>query len=166
MKNIVLFGFMGCGKTTIGARLAKKAGLFLLDTDGYLEKKYGRKIPEIFSQDGEATFRRMEQEVCTELAGRSGLVLCCGGGTVLAEENARILAQGGTMVFLDAPFEVCYERIKASDRPLVQQNSRAQLHEIFSHRRPVYLSRAQLTANASASPEQAAEAILAMIRQL
>lgn len=69
MKNIVLFGFMGCGKTTVGALLAQKAGLSLLDTDQYLEQKYGRRIPEIFAQDGEEAFRRMEREVCADLAG-------------------------------------------------------------------------------------------------
>lgn len=67
------------------------------------------------------------------------------------------------MVFLDAPFAVCYGRIRQSDRPLVRQNSREQLREIFARRRPVYLSRAQLTADAAAPPEQAAqEIILAM----
>ncbi len=163
MKNIVLFGFMGCGKTTVGALLAQKAGLSLLDTDQYLEQKYGRRIPEIFAQDGEEAFRRMEREVCADLAGQKDLVLCCGGGTVLAEENARVLAQSGVMVFLDAPFAVCYGRIRQSDRPLVRQNSREQLREIFARRRPVYLSRAQLTADAAAPPEQAAqEIILAM----
>ena len=83
MNNIVLFGFMGCGKSTVGALLAQKSGRPLLDTDGYLEQKYGRTIPQIFATDGEEAFRQMERQVCRELAGRTGLVLCCGGGTVL-----------------------------------------------------------------------------------
>lgn len=165
MKNIILFGFMGCGKTTVGTKLAQKAGLSLLDTDRYLEQKYGRRIPEIFARDGEDAFRRMEREVCAELAGKKGLVLCCGGGTMLAEENAHSLAQGGTMVFLDAPFAVCYERIRQSDRPLVRQNSRDRLHEIFLYRRPIYLSRAQLTADAAAAAVQTAESILLAIQK-
>ena len=103
MNNIVLFGFMGCGKSTVGALLAQKSGRPLLDTDGYLEQKYGRTIPQIFATDGEEAFRQMERQVCRELAGRTGLVLCCGGGTVLNGENADFLAQSGTMVFLDAP---------------------------------------------------------------
>ncbi len=166
MKNIVLFGFMGCGKTTVGAKLAQKAGLLPLDTDLYLEEKYGRRIGEIFALDGEAAFRRMEQAVCAELAERDGLVLCCGGGTVLAEENARLLSQSGRMVFLSAPFAVCYKRIQTSDRPLVRQNTREGLHKIFSSRQPVYLSRAELTVNAAAPPEQVADAILAAIGQI
>lgn len=164
MKNIVLFGFMGCGKTTVGAQLARREGLSLLDTDQYLEQKYGRKIPEIFARDGEAAFRRMEREVCAQLAGQKNLILCCGGGTVLAEENARSLAEGGVMVFLDAPFEVCYARIRQSDRPLVRQNSKAQLREIFARRRPVYLSRAQLAVDAAAPSQQTAREIFLAVR--
>ena len=80
MDNVVLFGFMGCGKSTVGALLARKTGRPLLDTDGYLEQKYGRSIPQIFASDGEEAFRRMERQVCRELAGREGLILCCGGG--------------------------------------------------------------------------------------
>ena len=70
MNNIVLFGFMGCGKSTVGALLAQKSGRPLLDTDGYLEQKYGRTIPQIFATDGEEAFRQMERQVCRELAGR------------------------------------------------------------------------------------------------
>ena len=84
---------------------------------------------------------------------------------MLAEENAHSLAQGGTMVFLDAPFAVCYERIRQSDRPLVRQNSRDRLHEIFLYRRPIYLSRAQLTADAAAAAVQTAESILLAIQK-
>ena len=73
MNNIVLFGFMGCGKSTVGALLAQKSGRPLLDTDGYLEQKYGRTIPQIFATDGEEAFRQMERQVCRELAGRTGL---------------------------------------------------------------------------------------------
>ena len=96
MKNIVLFGFMGCGKSTVGALLAQQTGRLLLDTDGYLESQAGRTIPEIFAADGEAAFRRMEKKVCAALAGRDGLVVCCGGGTVLDEGNAVWLGKGGS----------------------------------------------------------------------
>ena len=164
MTNIVLFGFMGCGKSTVGALLAQKSGRPLLDTDGYLEQKYGRTIPQIFATDGEEAFRQMERQVCRELAGRTGLVLCCGGGTVLNGENADLLAQSGTMVFLDAPFMVCYDRIRESDRPLVQKNSKEEVQRIFEFRRPIYLSRAQVTADAASSPIQVADAILAAVR--
>lgn len=107
----------------------------------------------------------MERQVCRELAGRTGLVLCCGGGTVLNGENADFLAQSGTMVFLDAPFMVCYDRIRESDRPLVQKNSKEEVQRIFEFRRPIYLSRAQVTADAASSPIQVADAILAAVRQ-
>ena len=165
MDNVVLFGFMGCGKSTVGALLARKTGRPLLDTDGYLEQKYGRSIPQIFASDGEEAFRRMERQVCRELAGRESLILCCGGGTVLDEENADILAQSGVMVFLDAAFPLCYDRIRESDRPLVRQNSREKMQQIFDRRRPVYLSRAQVIADASVSPMLVADAVLTALRR-
>lgn len=165
MNNIVLLGFMGCGKSTVGALLAQRTGLTLLDTDAYLERKYQRSIPEIFASDGEDAFRQMERQVCRELAGRTGLILCCGGGTVLDDENARILAQSGAMVFLDTAFSVCYDRIRESDRPLVRRNSKEGLQEIFERRRPVYLSRAQITADASLPPAQVTDAVLRAMQQ-
>ena len=160
MDNVVLFGFMGCGKSTVGALLARKTGRPLLDTDGYLEQKYGRSIPQIFASDGEETFRRMERQVCRELAGREGLILCCGGGTVLDEENADILAQSGVMVFLDAAFPLCYDRIRESDRPLVRQNSREQLEALYEARRPHYLAAADLVVDAGQPADQIARHIL------
>ena len=88
-----------------------------------------------------------------------------GGGTVLDDENARILAQSGAMVFLDAAFSVCYDRIRESDRPLVRRNSKEGLQEIFERRRPVYLSRAQITADASLPPAQVTDAVLRAMQQ-
>ena len=132
MKNIVLFGFMGCGKSTVGQLLAQQTGRTLLDTDSFLEQKYGRRIADIFAEDGEEAFRAMETAVCRELSDRRGLILCCGGGTVLREENAAILSQGGTMVFLDIPFAAAYARICGSDRPLVRNNSKEALEQITS----------------------------------
>lgn len=99
MNNIVLFGFMGCGKSTVGALLAQKSGRPLLDTDGYLEQKYGRTIPQIFATDGEEAFRQMERQVCRELAGRTGLVLCCGGGTVLKGRTQTFWPKAGQGCF-------------------------------------------------------------------
>ena len=98
MDNVVLFGFMGCGKSTVGALLARKTGRPLLDTDGYLEQKYGRSIPQIFASDGEETFRRMERQVCRELAGRRDLVVATGGGVILRPENVEALREAGAEV--------------------------------------------------------------------
>ncbi|MDD3193661.1 MAG: shikimate kinase [Oscillospiraceae bacterium] len=164
-NNIILFGFMGCGKSTVGALLAQMTNRPLLDTDAYLEHKYGRAIPDIFASDGEAAFREMERAVCAEMAGQTGLILCCGGGTVLDGENAKILAQTGEMVFLKADFDVCYERIRQSNRPLVRQNTKEALLEIFRQREPVYQSRASLVADAALPPRQAALSVLGALNR-
>ena len=81
-KNIILCGFMGGGKTTVGRRLAQKAHMEFIDMDDYIEQREGRTITDIFAQDGEETFRRMETDAARELAGRRGLVIAAGGGTL------------------------------------------------------------------------------------
>lgn len=165
MDNVVLFGFMGA-ENPPWARCwhGRPAARFWIPTVIW-EQKYGRSIPQIFASDGEEAFRRMERAGVPGTGRTEGLILCCGGGTVLDEENADILAQSGVMVFLDAAFPLCYDRIRESDRPLVRQNSREKMQQIFDRRRPVYLSRAQVIADASVSPMQVADAVLTALRR-
>ena len=80
MDNIVLCGFMGCGKTTVGRNLARKSGRKFVDMDSYIEEKAGMKVSEIFEKYGENRFRDMEHEACLELADTKGLVIASGGG--------------------------------------------------------------------------------------
>ena len=164
MKNLVLFGFMGCGKSTVGALLAEKTGCPCLDTDRFLEQTYDKEIPQIFAEEGEDAFRDKETEICRVLSGKKNLVICCGGGTVLREENARALSENSRMIFLDIPFEEAYRRIQSSDRPLVRNNTKEGLQAIFASRHPIYQSRAHLTVDAAQSPEQVVKAILKRIK--
>ena len=87
MNNIVLCGFMGCGKTTVGRNLARKAGRKFIDMDLYIEEKAGMKISEIFEKFGESRFRDMEHEACLELADTEGLVIASGGGAFTFQRN-------------------------------------------------------------------------------
>lgn len=160
MKNRILYGFMGCGKSTVGAVLASLSASAVWDLDAYIEEKAGQKIPEIFAQQGEKAFRLMEREACAHFSRQSGQILCCGGGTVLDEENVRILGENGVFIFLDAPFSLCYDRIKNSDRPLVQEKDKEELARLFAKRFPVYEALAQIWVDASQSPEEIARFIL------
>ena len=99
-KNIILCGFMGSGKTTVGRRLAQKAHMEFIDMDDYIEQREGRTITDIFAQDGEETFRRMETEAARELASRRGLVIAAGGGTLLRAQNVKIFRKSGVTVLL------------------------------------------------------------------
>ena len=87
MRNIVLIGMPGCGKTKVGEELSRRLKMPLVDTDQLVELRQERTIPEIFAQDGEAAFRDMESDAARRAAGMTGVVIATGGGMVLREEN-------------------------------------------------------------------------------
>lgn len=138
--NLLLTGFMGAGKTTVGQLLAKQLGLAFADTDEMVEALLGKSAEEIFAADGEAAFRSGEQTVCNMLAERQETVIACGGATLLNETNAAQLRKNGVNLFLDTDFSVCYERVKNSGRPLVKACTKNELAALFLQRRPNYLA--------------------------
>ena len=102
MKNIVLMGFMGAGKTTIGKKLAKALECEFIDTDEWIEKEQGRKISDIFAEDGEVAFRDMEKDLLKRLQNSEDrFVLSIGGGMPVREENRALLRNLGTVVYLN-----------------------------------------------------------------
>ena len=119
-KNIVLIGMMGCGKSTIGALLARRLGRKLVDTDALVGAQEGRTIPEIFASDGEEYFRQAEERVAKTLASRSALVIACGGGLPLREESIRPLKESGTVFFLCRDPGEIYDTVSMAGRPLGQ----------------------------------------------
>lgn len=120
--NIVLIGYMGAGKSTVGKVLAHRKGYRFIDTDMYIEEHEGMKITEIFKVKGEDYFRRLETAVLTELKEKlHHTVLATGGGLPLRSENSKLLRQIGTVYYLKADADTIYERVKYSaDRPLLQ----------------------------------------------
>lgn len=102
LRNIILVGMMGSGKTTIGKLLATHLGLNFVDTDEELENRAGRPIHEIFATDGEPFFRQRETEVLSDLCCGTRQVIATGGGVVLKEENIRLLRAAGVVIFLKA----------------------------------------------------------------
>lgn len=125
MKRIVLIGFMGAGKTTIGRRLAKALSCEMIDTDEWIERKQGRKIKEIFEKDGENAFRDMETALLKELAeSKEMFVLSVGGGMPVREENRRLLQKIGKVVYLKATKAELLKRLSGDQkRPLLQGGS-------------------------------------------
>lgn len=126
MKNIVLIGFMGAGKTSIGIKLSYALKTPMEDTDKLIVKQQNRSIPEIFATDGEEAFRQMETNLLRELiekkkTSKQGLILSVGGGLPLREENQKLLKELGMVVYLKAKPETIYERVKDdTNRPLLQ----------------------------------------------
>lgn len=161
-ENIVLCGFMGCGKTTVGKKLAKETGRIFCDTDQYLEKKYEMKIPQIFEELGEERFREMEKEVLEEISSQKNLVIACGGGTVLRDENVQILKKGGKIYFLNVPFRVIQIRLKNDKkRPLLQRPDRRQfIQKLFKERIAKYKKAADFTINAGFTIKLAVKKII------
>lgn len=123
MKNIYLIGFMGAGKSTVAKELVKCLDARLVEMDQRIEEEQGMAITEIFEKHGEPYFRDLETELLRTLAQEEKLVISCGGGSVLRDENAAIMKERGCIVLLSATPETIYERVKNStNRPILNGN--------------------------------------------
>ncbi|MCM1160677.1 MAG: shikimate kinase [Roseburia sp.] len=141
MSNVILIGFMGCGKSTIGKRLSYVLRKPFLDTDKMIERKEDMTISELFDRKGEGYFRDMETACIKELMEDSGeYVIAVGGGLVLREENRRLLAKLGEVVYLRATADTIYERLKKDNtRPLLQgENPQEKIRTMMAQRSDIY----------------------------
>ena len=119
--NIILCGFMGCGKTTVGTELAKIMGRRFIDTDEMIERQQGIAIKAIFTVHGEEYFRDLEHQCCKEISSLKNCVVSTGGGALTFQRNVDVLKNGGKIVFLDTDFDVICDRIgNSNNRPLFQ----------------------------------------------
>ena len=161
-KSVVLCGFMGCGKSTIGSLLAKKAGMSFVDLDAYIEKKEHKTVSQIFADSGEDYFRMKEREAAQTLADKKGLVIAAGGGTLTFPENVEIFRRSCRIILLDIPLEVVTRRLQNDTaRPLLQRPDREEvIRELYEKRLPLYQAAADLTVNANDSPMQVCMTIL------
>ncbi len=152
LKNYILVGFMGSGKTRIGRELAKMADMTFYDTDELIEKAAGKKIRQIFREEGEASFRERETKLIRGLvdAHSEGGVYSTGGGLAMREENRKLLHQLGTVIFLDIDFDTAWSRLQNdTKRPLLQTPDRAgTILRLLDERRPLYLDAADLIVRA------------------
>jgi len=154
--NIVLIGMPGCGKSTIGARLATLTGKNFVDTDALIEQKAGKSIPEIFADDGEDTFRAIEHQVICEVGAAHGQIIATGGGIVTRPENRYPLEQNGTIVWLQRPLE----QLPTDGRPLSQSGALADMYRI---REPLYRAFCDLQIPNDGTPQEVAARILEVI---
>lgn len=140
VQNIILAGFMGTGKSSVGRKLAERLGWTFIDTDEIIERRAGRTISEIFATDGEPAFRAMEAAIARELAGMRNHVVSTGGGMVVAEANLRALEAAGAVVLLEADAEAIYNRIKSqTHRPLLAKpDPRAEIERLLALRAEAY----------------------------
>lgn len=129
MQNIILIGMPGCGKSTIGRRLARLLNRPFVDADNVIAEAAGKSIPEIFADEGEAGFRERETNVLAELGKRSGTVIATGGGCVTRPENYPLLHQNGVIIWLRRSLE----QLPTDGRPLSQVYTRQTLYEQRKH---------------------------------
>ena len=155
-KNIILCGFMGCGKTTVGKNLQKRSGMNMIDTDAYIEKNQGMKISEIFDKYGESYFRDLEYDACCELSKKSGIIISTGGGALTFERNVQALKKNGTIVLIDVPLDAIKERLKNdTTRPLLQRPDKDKaMRELYEKRMPLYKKAADIVVDGELPPLQ------------
>jgi len=150
LRRIYVVGFMGAGKTAVGERLARDLQYRFVDLDREIERDSGRTIPEIFRDDGESVFRRLEARVLRMVAAQTEVVIACGGGTLTVWGNRDFIHRTGVSVWLDAPLDVMMDRCTSGEhRPLL--SDRARMEALLESRLLAY-QQADLRADAASDP--------------
>ena len=137
MKNIVLIGIMGCGKTTVSKLLSEKLNMPVIDCDEYLVEKYHQTIVEMFDIS-EEYFRDKETEVCYELSKLDNHIISTGGGVILKDENIQALKSNGIIIYLDRPIDNILTDVETSTRPLLKDGP-DKLYQLHQIRHPLYM---------------------------
>lgn len=165
MKNVILTGFMGTGKTTAGKLAAKKLGLRFLDEDEYIESKVGMSIPEIFRRFGEDYFRDVESQCTLELSKMRHCLVATGGGVVLRKQNLEALRSGGIIINLDASLDTILKHTQHSKgRPLLDGQSVQQIEDRLQSRKKYYADCDHMISVDGLTPEQVANRIVQICR--
>lgn len=154
MRRIILVGYMGSGKTTVGKALSKDTGMMFYDLDWYIESRMRKTISELFAEKGEEGFRKVEYNMLHEVAEFEDVIISCGGGTPCFFDNMDYLNQKGDVVYLKATPETLYKHLQMArvERPLLKGKSQEELIDyITTHlqeREPYYQqARYQLDVN-------------------
>lgn len=158
-RNVVLVGMPGCGKSTQARLLAEALGKEAVDTDVAVEQNAGKPIPDIFAEQGEAEFRRLEAEAVQELGKSGGKVIATGGGAILTEENRNAMRQNAVVVFLERKLDT----LATNGRPL--SKSREAIEELYKQRLPLYREVADVTVTVNGTPEETCRRIVEAIGQ-
>jgi shikimate kinase len=156
MKNVVLIGFMGTGKSRVGHMVARQLGLRFIDTDELIVERLNMSISDIFSRLGEPKFREIEKQVVADTASKEGQVIATGGGVPLNEDNVKNLKQTGILICLTASPEIIYRRTMRSDsRPLLRGDEKMEQIRTLLDSRQLYYAAADHEVDTSARPASA-----------
>ena len=167
VRNLVLVGFMGSGKSSVGREIARRWGFRFIDTDTAIRQKYKKSIPDIFATFGEPFFRDEENKALQDLQDTNHAVIATGGGIVLQQRNHRLLRSLGVVAWLTANEEVIWERVSRNhNRPLLRTpDPRTTIINLMSTRYPLYSSLADITVETSGlTHQEVADSAIAAIR--
>ena len=149
--NIYLIGFMGTGKTSVGRQLAKEKGWSFVDLDELIELKQQRRIVDIFAQEGQAYFRRIEKKFLKQVSTQKKFVVACGGGVVLDPDNIKLMKKTGILICLCATCEVIFKRVCANTlRPILNVAKPLERIKLLLKMRAPYYLQADKTIDTSA----------------
>lgn len=167
-KNIILTGFMGTGKTSVGKIIATKLAFDFVDMDELIEKTTGMKISEIFEKFGEPRFRDIESEIVKLLTTKKRHVISTGGGVVLREENIFNFKKSGFIFCLKASEKTIFERLKnCKNRPLIQvENLKERITELLKQRTPLYEKADFVIDTEGLTPREVADKIIKEYKRL
>lgn len=159
----VLVGFMGSGKTTVGQQLARALKVEWIDSDSEIERREGRRIPEIFTADGEPVFRELEERVVADLLAHHTGVLSVGGGAVLSAKTRELLADH-RVVYLKMTAEQGFSRVANSSRPLLRAPDPEQVYrDLLAERDPIYQAVATIVVDAHPHQRLVADTIITQL---
>jgi shikimate kinase len=165
MKNLILCGFMGCGKTSLAKSLSTELNMPLIDTDEEIVKREGRSIAEIFSQKGEEYFRNLETELIKELTSKDGVIISLGGGLAANEKNHPYLKQGGKIILLDCGINKTLSRISGDGTRPLTAGGREDIIARYNLRKPIYESVADVVIDSGHSKKRTLEQALESIKE-
>jgi len=167
MRNIVLAGFMGTGKTAVGKELSRILSMRLVDIDHEVEQTEAMAIRDIFLTKGEPYFRECEAEIIRKHAAEKKLIIATGGGTVLREDNLAALRKNGIIFCLTARPETIFARISRNDdRPLLQGDERmGKIRDLLASRTPLYEQAGIMIDTENKTPLQIAEEIIGIAQK-
>jgi shikimate kinase len=161
-SNLVLAGFMGTGKSTVGRIVAARLGLAFVDTDAEIERRAGQPIAQIFAQDGEAVFRRLEAQVCQEVAAGRDQVVAVGGGALLDDETRRAFAQSSLIICLTASLDEILRRVGDDPARPLFSTDRERLMALYNRRAEHYTSLPHIVETTARTPAEVAGEVIGL----
>ncbi len=164
-RHIFLIGMQGCGKSSLGKRVARETGLSFMDTDAMVAASAGCTVNEFFEKYGEETFRRAETGALSLLTREHPMIISTGGGTIMNPVNRHIMRAWGAIVLIDRPLEEILSDIKLDRRPTLRDGGLAEVERVYNERIGIYRSLADITVRNDQGYHMAVYTLTRLIRE-